>query len=447
MEHPFSAYEGNNPYVFVCYAHDDSDVVYPELAWLADHGVRIWYDEGISVGSAWREKIAATLSRAAGVLFYRSAHSIQSPHCQNEVNFAYEAGRPIVIVALDAAPMTPGMQLTLGGIQAIEAHRIPTAVRRKALTKALAANCTQSIFDPQAELATSEAPPIPVLVSDVEVANLDHSPVEAHALEQLLEIGLGKLAQVVVHERSMLQAVHGGAATSLESGTAIETARRDSIDYVIRPLLTRSGPGYQLKLILLDSRSTSVISEYTPPEISKREIGRAAVKAGAKLVIRAFGIPELDALDDELVSTESLSCAAAHARGRRHQHSGQYHESISAFAQALDHDPQFGMAHVGLAVSYWMKEDHVRARTHYQKAFGLFDHMDSREQLRAKASYYAFTNDHQQAIRELTELLREFPYDQMALTHLPVEHGDQRDIGRAIELTDGPWRSTRITGS
>ena len=31
MEKPFPAYEGNDPYVFVCYAHDDSAVVYP--AW------------------------------------------------------------------------------------------------------------------------------------------------------------------------------------------------------------------------------------------------------------------------------------------------------------------------------------------------------------------------------------------------------------------------------
>ena len=50
MNKLFSAYEGEEPYVFVCYAHKDSDVVYPEMAWLRDEGVNLWYDEGISAG-------------------------------------------------------------------------------------------------------------------------------------------------------------------------------------------------------------------------------------------------------------------------------------------------------------------------------------------------------------------------------------------------------------
>ena len=31
--------------MFVCYSHDDAGVVYPELAWLRDQAVNIWYDE------------------------------------------------------------------------------------------------------------------------------------------------------------------------------------------------------------------------------------------------------------------------------------------------------------------------------------------------------------------------------------------------------------------
>jgi hypothetical protein len=31
MERPFPAYKGDDPYIFVCYAHDDSEMVYPEI--------------------------------------------------------------------------------------------------------------------------------------------------------------------------------------------------------------------------------------------------------------------------------------------------------------------------------------------------------------------------------------------------------------------------------
>jgi hypothetical protein len=36
VEKPFSAYRGDGPYVFVCYAHEDSEAVFREIAWLND---------------------------------------------------------------------------------------------------------------------------------------------------------------------------------------------------------------------------------------------------------------------------------------------------------------------------------------------------------------------------------------------------------------------------
>lgn len=57
MERPFPAYKGNQPYVFVSYAHDDAELVYPEIHRLREAGFNIWYDEGISPGatrSPWR---------------------------------------------------------------------------------------------------------------------------------------------------------------------------------------------------------------------------------------------------------------------------------------------------------------------------------------------------------------------------------------------------------
>ena len=57
MDRPHAAYKGDEPYVFVCYAHEDGDVVYPEMAWLQDQKVRLWYDEGITGGHVWRQEI------------------------------------------------------------------------------------------------------------------------------------------------------------------------------------------------------------------------------------------------------------------------------------------------------------------------------------------------------------------------------------------------------
>ena len=54
MERPFPAYQGDAPYIFVSYAHDDAALVYPEITRLKEQGFNVWYDEGISPGATWR---------------------------------------------------------------------------------------------------------------------------------------------------------------------------------------------------------------------------------------------------------------------------------------------------------------------------------------------------------------------------------------------------------
>ena len=65
MEKPFPAYEGNESYVFVCYDHDDSEIIYPETDWLRQQEINLWYDEGISAGKNWRAAIGDSLLGAS----------------------------------------------------------------------------------------------------------------------------------------------------------------------------------------------------------------------------------------------------------------------------------------------------------------------------------------------------------------------------------------------
>jgi hypothetical protein len=53
-----ASYAGDQPYFFVSYGHADSDLVYPEMRWLQEAGFKLWYDDGIHVGSVWRKAIA-----------------------------------------------------------------------------------------------------------------------------------------------------------------------------------------------------------------------------------------------------------------------------------------------------------------------------------------------------------------------------------------------------
>jgi len=54
VDRPFSAHTGDELYAFVSYSHKDSSVDYPELTWLKESGINIWYDESIEARTEWR---------------------------------------------------------------------------------------------------------------------------------------------------------------------------------------------------------------------------------------------------------------------------------------------------------------------------------------------------------------------------------------------------------
>lgn len=65
-------YEGSAPYIFISYAHKDSENVLRVLDVLRKRGYRIWYDDGIEPGSEWPEYIASHLDQASAVIAFIS---------------------------------------------------------------------------------------------------------------------------------------------------------------------------------------------------------------------------------------------------------------------------------------------------------------------------------------------------------------------------------------
>ena len=100
MEKPFPAYRGDEPCVFVCYAHTDAAQVYEEFVWLKADGLNLWYDEGIGGGRVWREEIASALNDARAVLYFVSESSVASAHCNREIGYALDADIPVLPVYL-----------------------------------------------------------------------------------------------------------------------------------------------------------------------------------------------------------------------------------------------------------------------------------------------------------------------------------------------------------
>lgn len=117
--HPEPPYRGDQPYAFVCYAHDDKALVYPQIAWLQGQGINIWYDEGISAGANWRAVIGDRLDQASHVIFFISRRSLRSEHCNREINLALDEGKGLVPVYLETTPLTADLKIGLNRIHAL----------------------------------------------------------------------------------------------------------------------------------------------------------------------------------------------------------------------------------------------------------------------------------------------------------------------------------------
>ena len=117
-------YQGNEPYLFISYAHADEQAVGSVLENLEKHGVRFWYDDGIEVGSEWPEYIAERLASSKMMLAFISNAYAVSNNCRKEMHYAVSNGIKTINVFLEDADITPGMALQIGNIFALMKYRM-----------------------------------------------------------------------------------------------------------------------------------------------------------------------------------------------------------------------------------------------------------------------------------------------------------------------------------
>ena len=112
-------YEGNDKYIFISYSHKDADKVLPLLQTMADSGLRFWYDSGIEAGTEWPEYIEDRLIHAEVVLVFMTPAAVESRNCRNEINFALELKKEILVVYLEETTLLKGMRLQLNSSQSL----------------------------------------------------------------------------------------------------------------------------------------------------------------------------------------------------------------------------------------------------------------------------------------------------------------------------------------
>lgn len=81
------SYEGNEPYIFVSYSHNQQERIYDILWKLHNRGVRFWYDDSLNTGENWETGVKVKMENAASVWFFFDINFFSSFALKREVRF------------------------------------------------------------------------------------------------------------------------------------------------------------------------------------------------------------------------------------------------------------------------------------------------------------------------------------------------------------------------
>ncbi len=116
---PYPAYRGNEPYIFVSYAHIDSPRVFDEIRRFNEAGFHVWYDEGIAPGNEWTDEIANALDRCSLFVVMITPASVPRQNVLNEINYALDENKPFLAIHLEKTELKGGLKLRISSKQAI----------------------------------------------------------------------------------------------------------------------------------------------------------------------------------------------------------------------------------------------------------------------------------------------------------------------------------------
>lgn len=225
-----------------------------------------------------------------------------------------------------------------------------------------------------------------VVVGDLR--NLTGQSVLDDSLEQAFRISLEQSRYVNVlsdlKARDTLDRMHRKPDTVLDRAIASEIALRDGARAVILPTVAEVGGRVRVSAEVIDPHTqTTVYAE------SADGVGAASALASIDEVTGALrgklgeALKNIEKDSEPLpkVATGNLDALRAYALGTKAYAHRQFDEALQYFQRAVQIDPNFALAHMGVMRVYVSNADTDAARPYLEKAQQLRDHLTPREAL------------------------------------------------------------------
>jgi tetratricopeptide (TPR) repeat protein len=277
-------------------------------------------------------------------------------------------------------------------------------------------------------------PPVSVLIADVE--NRTDDPTFDRTLEPVLKLALEGAGFITAFDRTAISRTLGVRPPDrFDEAGARRIAANQGLGVVLSASLESQGSGYSFAMKATQTVTGDIIAESQDRASTKDQVLEVATRLISR--IRA-------ALGDETseaaqmfamrsVSATSLEVVREYAAAVEAQSSGKYEEAQQHFSKALEREPKFGLAYLGLAGisrNLGRQED---AEKYAKEALRYLDGMTERERFNTRAFYYRLTGDYQQCVKEYGELIARYAADPLAHNQRALCSSKLRDMRAAVE--------------
>ena len=438
MQGPFPAYTGKDPYVFVSYAHDDSEQVFSEIIHLNDNGFNIWYDEGIHPGVSWRQEIANRILSANWFAYFVSPRSVSSSNCIKEINFALDNHIPLVIIYMEETVLPSGLGLALGDIQALLKHELSPSSYERKLLAAFSSDANRTYF-PNISPKSGFADGV-ISVAVLPFINMSNEVEQEYFCDGFTEEiinGLVKYAELKVIARTSSFEFKGKNIDVRVIGEKL------NVNHVLEGSVRKSGPRVRITSQLVRVKDARPVwSEKYDRQMT--DVFDLQDEITAEMV-KSLGLHFNQALEGtrQKVNPEAFNELLL---GRYHSYRMEYEPALVAYQKVLVLQENYADVHAGLAQVYDVqanistdRELKEKADYHIQRALDLDPVQPMASCIQLQRDYLA--GKLQPALDSFAELLNRGPNEyavilfyESFLRCLRFEEQCLRLIDRLVEL-------------
>jgi eukaryotic-like serine/threonine-protein kinase len=284
--------------------------------------------------------------------------------------------------------------------------------------------------------------------------NVAHAPVSVlvadftnHTGDPLFDGTLEPMFNVALEGASFLNAYSRGGARKLAQKLPHATDKLDEqaarlvamdqgLGAVVTGSLSRRGDGYKLSVEALDARTGNSIAAAEVTASNKDELLLAVPKLAAP-IRKALGdsTPKSVQLQAAGGAFQAASLEAAHEYGvaMEQQLAGNMQASLQSFSKVVEMDPNFARAYAGMAAVAGNLGQLQEAEKDVKLAMEHVDRMTERERYRIRGLYYARTGSWEKCVEEYSELVQQYPADNIGHNNLSICYKNLHNTPKAIE--------------